>query len=138
MAEGNAERFRRIYQEWYERRRLGPDLLADDAEWVNPPNAIETGTRHGAAAFNEAIASIFDAFADIRFVAERVVESGDDVVALGHLRNRGRTARMEVAQPHGQVWTFRDGKAIRMRWFSSQEEALEAAGLRRDSELGSE
>jgi ketosteroid isomerase-like protein len=127
MPGGNAERFHRIYEEWYERRRLGPGLLAEDAEWVNPHDAVEAGTRRGAGSFNEAIGRVFDAWKDVRFEADQVIERGQDVIALGRLRNRGRTAGMEVSQPHGQIWTFRDGKAVRMRWFNSHEETLEAA-----------
>jgi hypothetical protein len=35
----------------------------------------------------------------------------------------------EIRREHGQVWTFRDGRVARMRWFGSHREALEAAGL---------
>ena len=129
MSTGNAELFHRIYEQWYENRRLEPDLLADDAEWVNPHDAVEAGTRRGAGRFNEAIASVYAGWEDMRFEVDRLVERGDDVIALGHLHNRGRTAGMEVSRPHGQIWTFREGKAIRMRWFNGQAEALEAAGL---------
>jgi hypothetical protein len=34
-----------------------------------------------------------------------------------------------VTAPHGQVWTFRDGRAVRMIWFNDVEAALQAAGL---------
>ena len=129
MHAGNAELFDRIYEQLYAEHRVGPELLAHDAEWVNPPDAVETGTRRGAAAFNEAIAGIYTGWEDMRFEVERLIERDDDVVALGHLRNRGRTARLEVSQPHGQIWTFRDGKAVRMRWFGSVEETLAAAGI---------
>jgi hypothetical protein len=37
---------------------------------------------------------------------------------------------MEVVTPHGQLWTFRNGRAARMRWFNTHRETLEAAGLR--------
>jgi hypothetical protein len=48
MSEENVERFHRIYEEWYARRRLGPDLLAEAVEWVNPHDAVEGGSRQGA------------------------------------------------------------------------------------------
>jgi hypothetical protein len=28
------------------------------------------------------------------------------------------------------VWTFRDGRVVRMQWFNSQSEALQIAGVR--------
>jgi hypothetical protein len=50
-------------------------------------------------------------------------------VALGELRVRGRAVNHEVRRAHGQVWTFRDGRVARMRWFNGHRDALEAAGL---------
>jgi ketosteroid isomerase-like protein len=104
--------------------------LAEDVEWVNPHDAVEPGIRQGAASFNETIKSVFDAWEEVRFETERVIDSGDEVVALGQVRARGRAAGIEVARPHGQIWTFRDDRVIRMRWFHSHSKTLEAAGLR--------
>jgi ketosteroid isomerase-like protein len=129
MSRENVERFHHIYEEWYARRKLGRNLLADDAEWVNPHDAVEPRIRQGADSFNEAIQSVFDAWDEVRFETERVIDSGDEVVALGQVRGRGRAAGIEVARAHGQIWTFRDGRVIRMRWFHSHSQTLEAAGL---------
>jgi ketosteroid isomerase-like protein len=130
MSQENLERFHRIHQELFARRKLGPHFLAERVEWVNPHDAVEPGIRQGADGFNAAIKSVFDAWDDVRFETERVIDSGDEVVALGQVRGRGRAAGIEVARPHGQIWTFRDGRVIQMRWFHSHSEALEAAGLR--------
>ena len=129
MAADNVERFHEIARQWQEHRRLEPGLLTDDVEWVNPPDAVEPGSRGGADGFNDAIASIYEGWDESRFEPERVIESGDDVVALGALRARGRKVDFEIRQEHSQVWTFRDGRVARMRWFNSHREALEAAGL---------
>jgi ketosteroid isomerase-like protein len=128
-ATGNVERLRGILGELFAGRPLGPDLLADDADWVNPHDAVEPGTRHGAESFNSAIASVFATWDDVDFELERVIEHGDEVVALGALHGKVHAAGMEVDSPHGQLWTFRDGLATRMRWFNTHRETLEAAGL---------
>jgi ketosteroid isomerase-like protein len=125
----NVNRLRGILQQLFDCRRLGPELLAEDVEWVNPPDAVEPGRRRGADSFNEAIASVFQAWEDARLDTERVIDNGDDVVVLGQVRGRGLAAGIEVDRPHGQIWTFRDGRVIRMRWFHSHRETLEAAGL---------
>jgi ketosteroid isomerase-like protein len=36
---------------------------------------------------------------------------------------------VEVERRQGYVWTLRDGKAIRFRWFNDPAEALQAVGL---------
>jgi uncharacterized protein len=116
-------------QQLFGRREIRPELLADDVEWVNPHDAVEPGTRRGPKGFNGAIASVFATWDDVRFDAERVIDSGDDVVALGLLRGHVREAGMEIDSPHGQIWTFRDGRVVRMRWFNTHRETLEAIGL---------
>jgi ketosteroid isomerase-like protein len=131
MPQENADKLDRIFEHLFEGRRLGPELLADDAEWVNPRDAVEGGTRSGADAFNDAIESVFPAWDDVWFDTERVIERGDDqVVALGVLRGHIRGPGMEVESPHGQVWTFRDGRVARMQWFNTHEETLQHAGVR--------
>jgi uncharacterized protein len=128
MSRANVDRLRRIQQRLFDCRRLGPEVLAEGVEWVNPRDAVEPGRRRGVDGFNEAIASVFDAWQDARFDIERFLDSGDDVVALGQVHGRGHTAGIEVDRPHAQIWTFRDGRVIRMRWFHSHREALEAVG----------
>ena len=131
MPQENVDKLDRIFEHLFEGRRIGRELLADDAEWVNPRDAVEGGTRKGADAFNDAIESVFAAWDDVWFDTERVLENGDDqVVALGVLRGHIRGPGMEVESPHGQVWTFRDGRVARMEWFNTHAETLQHAGLR--------
>jgi ketosteroid isomerase-like protein len=128
MPGDNVDRLGRIFEHLFEGRRIGPELLADEAEWVNPRDAVEGGTRRGADAFNDAIESVFAAWDDVWFDTDRVIDQGDEVIALGVLRGHIRGPGMEVESPHGQVWTFRDGRVLRMRWFNTHAEALQAAG----------
>ena len=44
----------RIYGELFGSRTLGADLLAEDVEWANPPDAVERGVRRGIDSFNDA------------------------------------------------------------------------------------
>ena len=130
MAQENVERLDVIFEHLFQGRRIGAELLAEEAEWVNPRDAVEGGTRSGADAFNDAIESVFAAWDDVWFDTDRVIDKGDTLVALGVLRGHIRGPGMEVESPHGQVWTFRDGRVIRMQWFNTHDEALQAAGVR--------
>ena len=118
MSQENVDKLEVIFDLLFDGRPLGPDLIADDVEWINPPDAVEPGTRSGAVAFNDAIASIFAAWDDVRFDAERVIDDGDRVVAIGVLHGHVHSSGMEIDSPHGQVWTFRDGRVVRMQWFN--------------------
>ena len=109
-------------------RRFDPELLAENVEWVNPHDAVEPGTRRGADEFNKAIASVFATWDDVQFETERVIDNGDQVIALGELCGQLHASGMAVRAPHGQIWTFRGGRVVRMQWFNSHRETLEAAG----------
>ena len=130
MSSGNRQRLEQVLERVFAGRSLDPSLLAEEAEWVNPPDAVEGGTRRGFNAFNDAIANVFAAWDDVHFDTERVIENGDEVVALGALRGHVRGPGIAVEAAHGEVWTFRDGRVIRMQWFNTHTEALQAAGVR--------
>jgi ketosteroid isomerase-like protein len=130
VSEQNVDRLDQIFGQLFGARRVDPELLAEDVEWVNPPEAVEPGTRQGADSFNRAIANVFAAWDDVRFDTERLIDNGDVLVALGRMHGRVRGPGMEVTSPHGQIWTFRDGRVTRMQWFNTYRETLEVAGLR--------
>jgi len=62
MSQENVQRFHDVVEEFFARRKLGPDVLAENVEWVNPEDAVERGSRHGIDSFNDAIRSVFDAW----------------------------------------------------------------------------
>jgi ketosteroid isomerase-like protein len=70
------------------------------------------------------------AFPDLRFEAERVIDGGGGtVVAVGRLAGRGETSGLEVASPvYGIVFTVRLGKIVRAKEME-RDKALEAVGL---------
>jgi ketosteroid isomerase-like protein len=126
MSQENVDRLMLLLDQLFEARRVDPDLLDEAVEWVNPPEAVEPGTRQGREGFNKAIANVFGAWDNVRFDTERVIDNGDDVVVLGRLHGHIHGPGMEVDSPHGQIWSFRDGRVTRMRWVNAHAEALEA------------
>ena len=130
MPRENLDTLAVIFDQLFNGRRVDPALLARDAEWVNPPEAVEPGTRQGADSFNRAIANVFAAWDDVVFETDRLIDNGNDVVALGRLRGHIHGPGMEVESPHGQIWSFRDGLVTRMEWFNTHREALQAGGIR--------
>ncbi len=61
---------------------------------------------------------------------DELIDAGEHVVSVVTSRSRGRTSGVEVQSNHAAVWTVREGKIVRVAWFPTREEALEAAGLR--------
>ncbi len=60
---------------------------------------------------------------------ERLVESGDQVVAVVRMRLRPKDTDAEIQNRNGWIWTIRDGLALSMRGFPNPDDALEAAGI---------
>ena len=130
MSAENVEVVRRIHEAWNageSPQALG--LLAADIEWVNPPEAVETGIRQGADAFDAATRSVGESFSDVTLVIDEFIDAGDRVVALGAMHARGRASGIDSMRPQGYVWTLRDGQAVRFQWFSDHDRARAAAGL---------
>src|SRR5215210_1880419 len=117
-----------VLDQLFNRRRIDPERLADDAEWVNPHDAVEPGTRRGADEFNRAIASVFATWDDVHFDTDQIIDNGDQVIALGSLHGQLDVSGMVVSAEHGQIWKFRAGRVVRMQWFNTHRETLEVAG----------
>jgi ketosteroid isomerase-like protein len=60
---------------------------------------------------------------------EKYVDAGDQVVVLTRMQGRGRGSGVQVDQRGGFVMSLRAGKVIRLEYFASRAEALEAVGL---------
>ena len=125
MSEENVELVRRIYDAW-DREESARDFIAADVEYVNPSYAVEPGTRRGRKSF----AVVRDTYEDFEIKIERIIDAGDQTVALAHYTASGPVSGVPVAGEHGYVWTVRDGLAVRFQWFQSHREALDAGGLR--------
>jgi ketosteroid isomerase-like protein len=124
MSQANVEVVRAIYDAW-KRGVSARDLIEEDVEYVNPQYAVEPGIRTGRGSF----ARIRDAYDDVEVRPHRFLDAGDDVVVLARITGTSREAGVPIAREHGYVWTVRNGKATRFRWFNTAGEALEAVGL---------
>ena len=52
--------------------------------------------------------------------------AGDKVVVIVRQRGRAKATGLPVDMHFGQVWTYRDGKQLRMEMYATPEEALDA------------
>ena len=105
--------------------------LADpDVVFINPEHALESGTRHGPDGLRVGMAGILDAFEDLRFEHDQIVEVDDRVLVTGTFSGRGRASGMPFGpMPFAVVVTQRHGRLVRYEWFGEREEALRAAGV---------
>jgi ketosteroid isomerase-like protein len=67
---------------------------------------------------------------DYRHEVDELTDLGnDEVLGLVRESGRGKGSGIELERPTAAVWTLRDGKAIRIRFYPGKAEALEAAGF---------
>lgn len=131
VSQENVDVIRRIYAVWAKEGSPVPSGLLDpDIEWVNPPDAVERGTRRGVEEFATAVTALGDTFEGVAVDIDEILDAGDRVVVLATLHGRGRGSGADVEHRQGYVWTLRDGKVVRFEWFNSPNDALTAAGVR--------
>ena len=124
MSDESVAVVREIYAAWAAGKAAGR-FMDPDIEYVNPPDALEPGTRRGRSPFG-ALPDLFD---DPTAEARRIVAAGDEVLVVAVIRGRGKSSGASVEREQGHVWTVRDGRAVRFRWFRSAEDALRDLGL---------
>ena len=133
MSDENVEIVRRIYREGLidrDPKRLVDHFATPDIEYVEPPDDIDPGSRHGRAEVMLALRRARQLFSEYRHELHKLFEAGDSVVAAVsfHAKTRGTQAEtIEKEQAH--IWTLRDGKIVRFENSGNLKDALEAAGL---------
>ena len=123
MSQENVRIVEAIFEAWADGRSAAP-FIEKDMEYVNPPDAVESGTKRG----RRHLATAQDVWPDLHVDPERFIDVGDDVVVVAMMRGRSGSG-LETQWRQGQIWTIRSGKAIRFRWFNDPREALKAVGL---------
>ena len=77
----------------------------------------------------EQLRDLYESFSEFHLEISEIRDLGEQVVAIGQLRARGKESEAEVKSPIGYVVEFKNGKMIRLDDYFDPEEALEAAGL---------
>jgi ketosteroid isomerase-like protein len=129
MPQDSVEVVRSVYDAWARGEFPGPErLLHPEIEYVNPPGAVEPGTRHGLAAFARAVEKVFEGWETWDMEPERFEVVGGQVAVVVRYRARGRTSGVEVEGRESALWTVRDGRVVRYAWFHEPGDAFAAAG----------
>ncbi|HYH61599.1 MAG TPA: nuclear transport factor 2 family protein [Solirubrobacterales bacterium] len=109
------------------------ELIGDDFEYVNPPNAMEPGTRRGTDGVTDVMSKQWEGLGDdARLEIDRIHHRGDHVISEARLSRGmpGSTTRLEVKAV--MRWTFEDNRLVRMEVVgagSSFDESLAETGV---------
>src|SRR5206468_317502 len=110
---------------WYE------NVWAEDIEYRAIEGGIDdTGPILGRDAMRAYAVDWFDTIEGLELAPEEVIDAGEGTyMAVLRLTGKARGSEVPVQQHLSVVWTFRDGKMVSGREYSTREEALRAAGL---------
>jgi ketosteroid isomerase-like protein len=130
----NVESFKRAV-EAFNRRDVEALLqeLEPKVEWHPALERLlggEATVYRGHEGVRELLRNTDEALGEIFVEFSKIQDLGDQIVAIGRLRTRGKESGAETESPVGYVAKLRDGKTIQIRTFLDPNEALEAAGLR--------
>ena len=94
------------------------ELWDPEIEFVNPEDAVERGTRKGAAGMRTVLENFLaGAGTGATLELEELQERGDHVFTLYRVHIRGAASGIEtLGPPVGSVYTFRDGRILRIEW----------------------
>jgi ketosteroid isomerase-like protein len=100
--------------------RPSPDLMPPDLD----------SAFHGPEGYLQLWRYWLDAFEDIRWDPEEMLDLGDKVLVTAQQRGHGSGSGVAVSEPVFQLFMFRRGLVVRQEDFLDRSKALEAAGLR--------
>ena len=128
MSQENVEFARSVFDRWNAGERDFPDEeIHPDVVIVSRILGTPVSGRAGVRRYLQEIDEQFDRW-EMRIDDWR--DSGDLVVALGHIRLHGRLSGVAFDQPVGILFEIRDAQLLRFQTFVEEPaKALEAAGL---------
>jgi ketosteroid isomerase-like protein len=102
-----------------------PDVELDFSPEVSP----EPQTLRGHDAIRRWFEALAEVMEEVRIEPDEFINAGDRVVVPVRLIGTGRGSGIEAVQRVTQVWTIRDGRAVRMDAYAEKASALAAVGL---------
>ena len=108
------------------------DELHPEIEWY-PWLQVQLGGRatlyRGHQGVRDGIRDGEEAFAEIQAEQSEIRDLGERVIAIGHLRARGKESGAITESALAWIVEFKSGKVIRVREYLDPQEALDAVGL---------
>ena len=131
MSQENVELARSALDAFNRRDKAAWLALSDAAvENIPPSDWPESGRVQGPERVWDFLVAAQDVWGDesAPFEYVEIFDVGSDKVAADLRRDvRGKSSGASVVFSYWQVGTFRNGKMVRLEWFGSRGEALEAA-----------
>ena len=132
MSQENVEIVRGIYAEWQGgNMKAGVDRFDPEIVFESfMPDASERIVANGPSEVESFMREFLRAWRDYRLFGDEYRESGATrVFVSGRQAGIGRESGAAVEDTMCSIWTFRDGKVVRLIFERDRQQALQAAGL---------
>ena len=104
-------------------------VLDADVEWHDQAAIPGAGVHRGREAVSRHFEQWFDAWEEIEYTPEELLDRGDRVVVVIRRRGKGKGSGVEVSDQVIHVYTVRSEKIVRFDGFTDRDAALTAASL---------
>ena len=128
MSEQNVEALRAVYAGW-ERGDFGTStaLFDDDVKLDVDPGIPDGGSYEGLDGVRRYMSTFLESWDSLTIAAKSFQDAGDKVLVAVRQAGTGQGSGVPVELEYSQLWTFRDGKVVRLEVIMSEERAR--AGL---------
>ncbi len=107
-----------------------PDFsLLDEAIEVHDHDIPDAGEYRGHGGVTRWLMDWTSAWGETAFEAEEWIDADDRVVVVGIQRVTGHGSGLAVERQDAIIWTVREGAIVRLDYYNSRDQAVEAAGL---------
>ena len=126
VSPSNLEFARRAFSA-FERRDMKAleELCTPDVEFDWSRRLLDPTTTRGYDGVRRFLEEMYRIFEEIVFEEEEILEFGNEVLMVSTGRFRGRNSGVDVTAHGANLFTIRDGKLARFRFYQTKEDALE-------------
>ena len=132
MSEENVEVLKALFTAFADRDFDAATMVLDPSLEIRPGivGGPEGVVYHGLDGMRQFWADVDAAWAEFRITPEEFQEVDGEILVLGRVFAHGRGSGITLDAPAAWLAGLRNGRIVDFQSFSSQREALEAAGLR--------
>jgi ketosteroid isomerase-like protein len=134
MSEENVQIVRRVFDALESpdaavRALWHPDVEFDVSRDIWGP-LVGGGRYRGVEGVRSWMLDLYSGWEKVDLSCVELIDAGEQVIAVLSVRGRGRVSGIELEYHPAGVWTLSQAKIVQVVWFTTRDEALEAAGLR--------
>jgi ketosteroid isomerase-like protein len=127
MPQQNIELLRRGFERLVATGEPLWDTVHEEVE-VHDHDILDAGEYRGHAGLRRWLEDWGAAWAEYGFEPQEFIEAGDSVVVIIRVKAKGLGSGVEVERQDGLVYSFRDGRIVRLDYYNSRHQAREAVG----------